>query len=221
MNRPFRRYRYLAVVLALTLTVCAVGGCRSLLLFPLYIFGGTDVPAEYAGLKEKKVVVVCRPITSLKYRCATVDRELAREVNKLLRANVRKIEVVSQQEVDQWLDEHNEMADCTEIGTALGADMVVGIDLERFELKKSQTLYQGTANVLVRVYDCHDKGEPVFEKELPQSIYPPNAAIQLHGFSEERKFRHKYVGFLADQIGRHFYPHDPHADYALDAKAFN
>jgi hypothetical protein len=35
----------------------------------------------------------------------------------------------------------------------------------------------------------------------------------------ESGFRTKFLLVLADQIGRHFYPHDPNADLAQDSTA--
>ena len=98
--------------------------------------------------------------------------------------------------------------------------MVLGIDLQQFSILASHTLYQGKANVTITVYESDDDSLPVFEKDLPQTVYPPNAVIPA---SEKRanEFRREFIRVLADQIGRHFYPHDPHADYALDVEAIH
>ncbi|GAF68683.1 unnamed protein product, partial [marine sediment metagenome] len=180
-----------------------------------------SIDAEYDGLEGKKVVVVARPLVELKYRNTSAAKDLARQLSILLRENVSKIEVIDQRKVAEWTDA-NVWDEYTEIGEALEADMVVGIDLQDFTIYKGQTLYQGKASVVLAVYDCTDLfdnaagSQPVFEKELPQAVYPPNTAIPTSE-KPEVEFRREFVRVLADQIGRHFYAHDAHADYALDA----
>lgn len=217
MARLSSRHGYLLALLALA--VFSAGGCQTLLLFPLWVLHGTDVPAKYEVLEDKTVAVVCRPVPALMYSSAMVDRDLAREVNRLLQLNGRKIHVIPQRDVVEWLDENGDWSDYTEVGRGLGADMVLGIDLQDFELELDSTLYQGRASLAVQVFDCNVQGEPVVEFELPQMIYPPNVGVPATD-KPKRVFRNEYVRVLADQIGRYFYAHDPHTDYALDAKAY-
>jgi hypothetical protein len=100
------------------------------------------------------------------------------------------------------------------------ADIVVGVDLESFDIFQGQTLYQGKANASIRVYDCKDGNKIVFEKHIPQSLYPPNSAVPTSDRTEG-EFRREYILVLADQIARHFYAHDAYADYAQDASALH
>jgi len=219
MDRSWLRHGSLAAALTLVAAVVLVSvGCRTMLTTAAYLIKGTDIDAEYEDLKEKRVVVVCRPVADLTFRSPTVDRDLAKEVGKLLAKNVKKIQVVPQKEVSEWTDEHL-WTDYLEVGEALGADMVVGIDLYDFNLLLDQTLYQGRASTAVRVFDCHTGGDPVFERELQPVVYPPNAGVPTSERSSEGAFQREFVRVLADQIGRYFYAHDPYADYAMDAKA--
>jgi hypothetical protein len=219
MDRPSLRYRTLAMMLCLAAGALATAGCQNALLTAVWLAKGNDIPAEYDGLQEKRVLVVCRPLADLEYRDTSVARDLARQLSLLLRQNVSKIEVIDQREVARWTDE-NTWDEYTEIGEALGAEMIVGVDLQDFTVYQGQTLYQGRATVVLRVYDCANAEEIVFEKELPPTVYPPNTGVPT---SEklEGEFRREYVQILADQIGRHFYPHDSYADYALDATALD
>lgn len=195
------------------------GGCRSVLATVMWITRGNNVAAAFEGLEEKKVVVVCRPVADLTYGNSNVAKQLAKELSRRLEENVAKIEVVSPEKVAAWTDA-NMWDDYSEIGEALEADMVVGVDLQHFSIFQGQTLFQGKADVMLQVYDCTEDGQVVFEKELPQSVFPPNAVIPTSE-KPEREFRRQYIGVLADQIGRHFYPHDAHADYALDVEALD
>jgi len=219
MTRSLLRYGYPAAVLILAAAVISGGGCVGALSTLAYWIKGTNIDAEFDGLEGKKVVVVCRPVADLTYRTHLVNRDLAREVSRLLQANVPKIQVIPQREVVEWLDENGDWDHYGEVGQALGADMVVGIDLRDFNLLLDQTLYQGTANVSIVVYDCARDAEPIFEKEPPQTVYPPNVGIPVSE-RQERQFSREFVLVLAEEIGRCFYDHDAHADYAMDAKAF-
>ena len=130
-----------------------------------------------------------------------------------------KIKVIDQRKIAKWTDE-NTWDEYPEVAKAMKADMVVGVDLESFSLYLGQTLYQGKANASIHVFDCKKNGKEVFHKSIPQCIYPPNGAIATSERTEP-DFRNEFVGVLADQIARHFYSHDPYADYGQDAAALN
>jgi hypothetical protein len=216
MDRFSVRQR-IAAALVLMVAALALCGCQSVLVTALYLFKGNDVDAEFAELKGKKVAVVCRPMVALQYRNSSVARDLAQQVTTLLEKNVPKIQVVDQRKVNKWIDE-NTWDEYREVGKGVKAEMLVGIDLESFSIYQGQTLYQGKANAIVAVYDCQKNGKKVFEKIMPQSVYPPNSGIPTSD-RLEGDFRRKFVSVLADQIARHFYSHDPYPDMAQDSDA--
>jgi len=217
MDRPSIRHG-MVLLAALAILTTPFFGCQSVLLTAMYLIKGTDIEPEYKGLKAKKVAVVCRPLVSLEYRNANVGRDLAKEINRLLQERVPKIKTVDDRKVARWLDE-NTWEEYVEVGRAMKADMIVGVDLENFSILEGQTLYQGKANASIRLYDCKT-GEVVFEKTLPRSVYPPNVPIPASDRTEPA-FRREFVRVLADQIARHFYAHDPYADMAMDARALD
>lgn len=222
MDRALRRYGYL---LFLGLLV-AMGGCANMLATVFYVVKGNETDPEFSGLKGKKVAVVCRPLVALKYQDSRVAKDLAGEIGKLLKQNGKKIQVVEARKVERWIDE-NTWEEYSEVGKALDAEMVVGVDLESFTIYQGQTLYQGRANVTLHVIDCKgdgkgkDKGkdsETVFEKSMPEVVYPPNFCIQTSE-KQEAQFRREFIHMLGNHIGRHFYPYEAHADVAQDAVA--
>lgn len=220
MDRFCLRCGRIVIVSALAASgLLAAGGCQSALATAMWVVNGNSIPAEYDGLVGKKVVVVCRPLAELKYRDTSVAKDLARQLAALLRSNIQDIEIIDPQKVAEWTDE-NVWDEYAEIGDALEAEMVVGIDLEDFTIYQGQTLYQGKANLAIHVYDCSDGGRLDFEKQLPQSVYPPNTGISTAD-KTDAQFRREFVRVLADQVGRHFYAHDAYADYALDATALD
>ena len=217
MDRPCLRYRYLLAALALAAVLVPAAGCTNFLTLAVYMIKGTDSPAEFNCFKKKRVLVVCQPMAELEYRSGTAPHDLAREVGSLLQKNVRKIEVVDQREVDKWIDEHS-WEEYAEIGHALKADMVLGLDIEDFQIRKGPTLYQGKANVTMHVIDCNDGDKEIVNRPLPQSVYPPSVGIPMTD-RQENQFRREFVLILADQIARHFYPYDHFKYHALDAAA--
>ncbi|MBI2827116.1 MAG: hypothetical protein HYX69_20795 [Planctomycetia bacterium] len=219
MERSTRRLLCVTLVSLLVAAIAATqSGCVSALASAMWIVRGNDVSADYNGLRGKRVAVVCRPLVELQYSTGSrAAQDLCSELGRLLRQRVRWITIVDPREVTQWTDEHD-YDDLTEVGRALKADMVVGIDMEEFGLYQSQTLYQGKARLNITVYDIASGGDVVYQKSLPRMLYPPNRGVDTS--MPEDDFRRRFVAHLADTIGRHFYSHDSHADFALDSKAF-
>jgi hypothetical protein len=140
---------WLLAFLAALAGMGAGSGC-TMMATAMYIIQGSSTKAEFNGLKGKRVAVVCRPVTSLHFRDSSVSRDLAKQVGIMLSKHVSKLTIVDQREVSEWADENN-WDDYADIGKALNADMVVGIDLEEFSLYQGQTLYQGKANLKIVV----------------------------------------------------------------------
>ncbi|MBX7169091.1 MAG: hypothetical protein K1X74_22335 [Pirellulales bacterium] len=199
------------------LALLPAAGCTSALAGAMYIIRGTDEPAEFDGLKEQNVVVICRPPADDQYRNIRVPELLAKELSSLLGQRVSKIKIVDHRKVARWTDE-NDWLEFKEVGKALDADRVVAVDLESFSIYQGPTLYQGNSQVRVQVLDMHAGGEVIFEKRLPSNEYPVNTGVPTSE-REEEEFRREYVAILADRIGRCFYPHDSFQKVAGDTDA--
>jgi len=217
-RHPSWRCGGLLILLTLVAALVTTSGCTSALATAVWLVKGLNVPAEYDGLRGKRVVVVCRPLCSAMYTNPGVAKDISQQISRLLSQRVSRIDLVDQREVGEWVDA-NTWDEYTEIGEALEADMVVGIDLESFSIYQGQTLYQGKADYAINVYDCAS-GELVFEKHPPRTIYPPNHVVSTTDL-QERDFRREFVKVLADQIARHFYSHDPRANFAMDSKVIH
>ena len=214
------RNRHAAFLLPLWLVTTlftSASGCSAVATI-LYVAKGTNVGAEFKGLKDKRVAVVCRPVIELDYRNGTVAKELAVAVGQLLKEHVRKIELIDPREVDDWSDE-NDWYEFTEVGEALGADIVVAIDLEQFGLYESLTLYKGRAETLIQVFDMNADSQRIWKKHPPASEYPPNISLD-RDVKDENEFRAEYIQVLATEIARHFYAHDTRVDFAKDTVAY-
>ncbi len=218
MNRSLPFSKFMRVVsVALIASSLSLSGCSSFLTTALYLIKGNSIDPEFTQLAGKKVAIVCRPLIHLSFNSGKVDSQLARELGYRLSQNNRKIKVIDPQKVEEWTDSH-ELAgsrDFVEIGKGLGADAVVAIDLHDFQTHAGQTLYQGKGKVTVKVYDIKDDGRIVFQKHLPQFVYPPNAGRPT-GEMDVEEFRREFVGVFAEEIGHLFYPYEAKENYARD-----
>jgi hypothetical protein len=203
--------------LAVTLVMLStMTGC-SMLFTAAYLLQPADVPAEFAELKGKKVAVVCRPIIELEFSDAGSSRELATLVGNQIQKNVRRSKVIGQHEVARWNDE-NAWVDYQTVGAALGANHVVGIDLEEFRLHEGSTLYRGRASASVRVYDIAKK-ELVFQRRIDDFAFPANTAIPTTDRSE-REFRSMFLDMLSVRISRLFHAYESREVFAEDSLTF-
>jgi hypothetical protein len=219
MERAFRlTHHWAAMALLATACVASTGCLHTLLATGIYVWrGGNVVPAECAALEKERVVVICRPPASYEYRNAGAARAIGARVSALLEQNVKGIEVVSPKEVDNWVDEQD-WENFKDLGRSVKATRIVYIELDDFDLYKGKTLYQGTADVAVSVYDMEDKERLVWDRRLGQILFPRNSGIPASD-KPVQIFERQFVEILSTQIAEHFYKHNPNADFALDAVA--
>ena len=214
------RFRHFTRLPSLLILIVLAGGCTGPALTLMYLMGGMDIQAEYKGLKGKKVAIVCRPVGSTQYQNPNVSQEIARRIGRLLKKYVSKVEIIDYRKVADWTD-NNAWEEFVDIGDALEADRVIGVDLESFSIFQGQTLYQGRANCIVKVYDCTQKDkDPVYEKVMPPIVYPPNTGIPV-AEKPEGRFQLEFIKVISEQVARLFYAHDPHNDFAYDSTAFD
>jgi hypothetical protein len=211
MNALSRRFAILALLWLPLATGC------STLMTVAYLVQPADMPAEFVGLKGKKVAVVCRPIIELEFIDAGSARELATLVGMQVDKNVRRSSVVGQHEVARWIDE-NAWTDYQSVGDALTTDYVVGIDLEEFRLHEGSTLYRGRASANVRVFDIAEK-KIVFQKRIDDFAFPSNNAIPTTDFSET-EFRGLVLQMLSQRISRLFHAYESREVFAEESLTF-
>jgi hypothetical protein len=195
-------------------------GCRSILATGIYMWNGGNVaPAEFEGLEEQRVVVLCRPPASYEFRNAGAARTIGANVASLLAEKVKKIDVVSPGEVDNWIDEQD-WDNYKDLGHAVKATRIVYIELDDFDLYRGKTLYQGRSDITITVYDLTDRDKEVFKRHLGQVLFPQNSGIPAAD-KPVQAFERQYCQVLSKRIAEYFYRHDPNAAYALDAMANN
>lgn len=192
-------------------------GCVQFAANLIHAVRGNDMPAEYAGLDEKRVAIIC-----------SVDGAVASEasgsvltsyISSALVQNLPKATVIGQDEVDRWLEiEGWSNNDALAIGKGVKADQVVRVQVSNFQLREGATLYRGSCDVRVTVYDIKADGRLAFEKQITEHAFPRVGGTPVSD-TTEAKFRSVYLHILATKIASLFHPADPTAEYALDAKA--
>src|SRR5271157_3481967 len=214
MDRRSLLLRWRVVVWSLALLSIVVIGCKSGLESVTLLWNGYDIAPEWDGLKGKKVAVVCKPLTSQEFSNSGAARALAEGICERLKAHIKDIHIIESQKVAELVDEKG-MDDYLEIGKALKAEKVIGIDIESFSVLDGQTLFRGRSTVNIQVYDVAEK-HVEWRKSPPQFEYPRNGPTPMADFTE-MEFRNRFVGILAEHLARYFYPHDRHDDYGDDA----
>ncbi len=217
-----RKIRTLAAPAACALVAAAClasAGCiHTILATGIYMWnGGNVVPAECEALEGQRVVVIVRPPASYEYRNAGAARAIGANVSALLADRVKKIDVVNPKEVDNWIDKED-WENFKDLGRSVKATRVVYVELDDFDLYQSSTIYRGTADVTLTVYDMNDGGKDVFNRRLGQVLFPRNSGIPSAD-KPVQEFERQFVGIVSTQIAEHFYKHNPNASFALDAVA--
>ena len=219
MDRSLARNHTWCMAALATVVMFSTTGCvHSILATGIYLFQGGDiVPAECEALEDQRVVVICRPPSSHEYRHAGAARDIGKQTSRLLKEKVSGIDVVSPNEVDNWVDEQD-WDNFKDLGQAVKATRIVYIELDNFDLYKGSTLYQGDAEVNVTVYDMTDRGEEIWERNIGQILFPRNSGIPAAD-KPVQKFQAQFVDIVSQQVASHFYKHNPNATFALDAVA--
>lgn len=190
-------------------------GCVGLLAQMGYWTGANLVPAEYDGLEDQRVAVVC-VYKKASYGVGVEAELLARGVERMLKENVEKITVIGQDEIADWVDKNDwDEIDYSEVGRGVKADKIVAIDVSDFQLYEGQSLYRGRAKVLVRVFDMTEGGKEAFRRQLPEIKFPITGVYHSSETSET-EFRRSFLEVIARQVGRYFYDYDMAERYGRD-----
>ena len=207
----------LTIVLTMIFTMFSLvsfSGCVGFTSTLGYWLYGNKAKAEYNSLRDKKVAVVVLsdsnaygPDNSTTLLTSALRMKLAREV--------QGIKLISNNEVESWVDSNFDVIDYAEIGKAVKADRVIAIDLENYGLYDGQTLYKGTATYTVSIIDMEKDGEITFRRGPKDFQFPSTHGKPTTSMSEVQFERH-FVSEMAEMIARYFYEYELHSDIARD-----
>lgn len=189
-------------------------GCLGITSNLMHMVGADMVPAQYEGLEDCRLAVITSTDSS-DYTDDVSAQILSKGVGAILTQKVDKVSLVRQSEIDQWRDRVGwESDDLVAMGKAVEADKVLAIDLHNLKLRDGKSMYRGTADVTVTVYDSLS-GDELFKREILEYTYPQMAGQPITETTESR-FRKMYLGVLAAEIVRSFHRYDFSDTFALD-----
>lgn len=221
-----RRQKFFALMLATlcSLTLLGATGCAGALMMPYYLIYGTDAQPVYkdeakAIPKGSKLVVICRSNLNL-FGSSNPNSDLATAVTLHVSRNIKNknkktLEWIPVDRVNEQFDEEQfNTLSFEKMGAQLGADYVIGIELDSFEIHHSTQFYQGNAKVLIRLVDVKNH-ETIFAQSMPTYTYPPTP-VPVSDL-DEMQFQNRFVVRLAKHISTLVCPYDPHEEYAVDS----
>jgi hypothetical protein len=208
--------RKLFALVAIGWLLTATSGCAGFWSTLVYWNKGQLVPAEFDGLADKRVAVVCVSDGS-SYGTGSESSVLAREVSSILLQHVKRIELVRPDEVADWIDREGwDQVDYRQIGRGVKAEQVIAIDLEGLRIYEGSSLYNGRAQVTVTVFDMMvDGGKEVFQKTVHDFRFPALGPRPV-GDMSEGQFRRAFLQVLAQHIAKHFHDYDMMDDFGRD-----
>ena len=215
MSNSNSRKQLASVVFVGLLLVCSTGCIARFAANMIHAAHGNLVDAKCDALEEKKVAVVCVSATDA-FGPRPISAIVAEKVGRQLSVNVKEVEIVDQQEIEDWIDKNdwNEI-DFPDIGKDLEVDRVLAIDLNSFGLYEGKTMYKGRADVSLVVYDI-PSGKEIFSYTPSQIQWPRNTGTHTTDLSEN-EFRRRFVDILSRRIARHFHAYDATEDFAQDS----
>ena len=192
-------------------------GCIGMTAQLMHVLIGNKVKAEYEGLKEQKVALVVvsdgrgfGPDYSMQILAQLIQRRLELEYKK-------KITMISQNEVQQALDERARDPDYLAVGHILKADKVVVVEVTGYGLKSGATLFQGNCVYACRVFDVASRQLEFTRGPIPFA-YPTTGQPVID--TTERQFEQTFLTELSYRIARYFYDYAPEEDLGRDAIAY-
>lgn len=186
-----------------------------------------EVKAPCPSLEGKRVVILTSLVPGLSSDYLSLDRDVARELAKALRANVKKIDVVDPSEVADWQQAKPSWTDPTEAIRAFDADLVILLEIRDFQIQSpsSPGLFQGRAETHIQVTELahpkNDRGKPVKDQPKESEIiytadqvsqFPVTGHVAMDATTNAATFRGTFFKLAAKEISWHFISHAPGDD---------
>ena len=218
------RVRTLASFFLAGCALVATTGCDPrMILYFLQPYGPT-VPPTGPSLKGKRVVIITHVGGGAGGDYIALDRDLMRDVSKILKKELKKIDIVDSERVRTWAEAHPNWTDTSEVAKAFEADVVVFLEVEEFSVQSASSpdLLQGNAKIHVMVhemkYPTNAKGrvmhdQPKEDEEIFNDycniVFPKKSPIPLEQGINAGAFRTKFLHIAATDISWKFVEHAP------------
>ncbi len=182
------------------------------------------IAAPCPSLKGKRVVILTSAGTTLSSDTLTVDREISRRLAKILRENVKKIDVVSTDEVQTWAAAKPTWTDPADAAKAFDADVVIFLEVREFQIQSpsSPGLFAGRSNIHLQVvelkYPEDSRGKPmtdqpkesnIIHEDDRSSVFPVTGHIPVEAGVSPAIFRNRFLEIVVAEVSWHFVEHAP------------
>ncbi|WZO96519.1 hypothetical protein EP7_003512 [Isosphaeraceae bacterium EP7] len=227
-NRPRNRTTRLAAMIAFGALVLLPGaGCdpRTLLYF-LQPFEPT-IPAPGPSLKGRKIIILTHATPAAQADSLGIDTEINRELRRIFREKVKKIEIVDEKKVADWVEAHPNWTDPSEAIKAFEADVAIVLELEAFEYQNSNSpgLLQGNSRTHIQLIEIdhpkNSKGKRMTDQpkevntaydDYRDTVFPVRGPVSVESGVSPASFKKKFVKVVAAEISWHFVEHAPGDD---------
>lgn len=220
--------------LAVLATSFTLAGCdpRQAMFFLQPFDPKIPPPAGSPSLKGKRVVVLASAVAGTQNEYMGIDREIASELVKTLRKNIKRIDVVDPDKVYEWARSKPSLTDPADAAKAFEADMVITLEIQNFQVQNPRDLemYQGKSNIHIRVtelaYPKDDRGRPLTDKPKESSVvyeddrdteFPVTGGIPMGAGVSKATFKNRFLKVVNEQLSWHFIEHAP-GDNIQDTK---
>lgn len=217
LKSPMKSEKIAVLGLVAASLVISFSGCLPMIDRFMYVMKGSEIPAPYPKLANKRVAIVCISDASA-YGPNNLSDTVTRLVGAALLAKVKKIQLVSPTEVDKWVDENGwDNTDYISLGKGVKADRVIAIELSGYSIHEGKTLHKGKANIVMTVYELdHAKGPVVGHTyQMKEYEFPKNGRPAIQ--STDRQFEEFFLARLCRLLSHQFVSHDRFDSFADEA----
>lgn len=222
-----RMRRATAIGVLILAGVAAASGCDPRMAMYFLQPFDPQVPPTGPDLRGKKVVILSHALSGATSDAPGVERDIADQLAKAIRENVKKVQVVSSKKVQDWVEAHPDWTDPADIGRDLDANTVIALEFEQFQIQSpsSPGMFQGLSTIRVTVIDLEyptdDKGRPdqtqpkessVAYSQVAQSTFPTRGPMPADSKVTSDTFRSRFTNVSATELSWHFVPHAPGDD---------
>jgi len=185
----------------------------------MYFAFGNNVPADFDGLKDRRVAVVVAADSSPSGAGSVTD-VLARQIEYGLSQHVKKIKLISHEEVADWRDQNGDPHDYREIGKGVDAESLLVVEIEEYRLQEGSTLYKGQVRMNLTVYDMNKAGRIAWEDYNAEFSFPIQGGVPITELSRE-KFQTRVLAALSKDVVKHFYAYDVGENFGSDTRSLH
>ncbi len=183
-----------------------------------------SIAAPCPSLKGKKVVILSTSVPGIAGEFLTLDRDMATELTKILRENVKKIRVVDPEKVADWAESKPTWTNPAEAAKAFDADVVIFLEIRDFRIQdpSSPGLLEGHSTVHIRAVELahpkDDKGREITDQPKEENVlyegerttaWPVVGHVPLESGESVNNFRSTFIKLAIKEVSWAFVDHAP------------